>query len=100
MQQPKEFVDSQHPNYVCKLVKAFYVLKQTPQAWFPKLSASLHSWKFVDSKSDSSLFVYTQGGIIIYILIYIDNIIVTSNNSSKLKAFVNQLHSSFALNDL
>lgn len=32
MEQSKGFVDSSHPNYVCKLNKALYGLKQSPRA--------------------------------------------------------------------
>lgn len=32
MAQPEEFIDSSKPYHVCKLHKAFYILKQAPRA--------------------------------------------------------------------
>jgi hypothetical protein len=32
MKQPPGFVDSKHPNYICKLDKSLYGLKQAPRA--------------------------------------------------------------------
>ncbi|GKV11763.1 hypothetical protein SLEP1_g22986 [Rubroshorea leprosula] len=34
MSQPPGFIDSAHPDYVCKLHRALYGLKQAPRAWF------------------------------------------------------------------
>lgn len=33
MQQPPEFEDPNYPQYVCKLDKASYGLRQVPRAW-------------------------------------------------------------------
>lgn len=100
MQQPKGFVDPHRPHYVCKLVKALYGLKQAPRDCFHMLISYLLSWHLVTFKADFSLFVFNQDGVIIYILVYVNDIIVTGNNSTKLEAFVHQLNSSFTLKDL
>ena len=38
MHQPPGYVDPVHPNYVCKLQKSLYVLKQAPRAWFEQFA--------------------------------------------------------------
>ncbi|WVZ77787.1 hypothetical protein U9M48_025611 [Paspalum notatum var. saurae] len=37
--QPAGFVDSTHPDYVCKLGRSLYGLKQAPRAWFQRFTA-------------------------------------------------------------
>jgi hypothetical protein len=53
-----------------------YMVKQAPQAWYSRLSTQLVSFGFVALKSDTSLFIYHKSSITIFILIYVDDIIV------------------------
>jgi histone deacetylase 1/2 len=100
MKQPPGFESDETPHYVCKLDKAIYGLKQAPRAWYSRLSNKLISLGFVASKSDTSLFIYNRGGIMIYILIYVDDIIVTSNDPKAVTALLADLREDFALKDL
>jgi hypothetical protein len=50
------YEDTQHPNYVCRLDKTIYGLKQTPHAWYSRLSSKLEKLDFTASKGDTSLF--------------------------------------------
>jgi histone deacetylase 1/2 len=86
MKQPRGFENPQTPHFICKLDKALYGLKQAPRAWFARLSNKLHDLGFVPSKDDTSLFLYNKSGIIIYVLIYVDDIIVTSSSNKAISA--------------
>jgi hypothetical protein len=78
MKQPLGYEDKSRFNYVCKLDKALYGLKQAPRAWYSRLSSKLQSLGFILSKADTSLFFYNKGGTSIFVLIYVDDIIVAS----------------------
>jgi hypothetical protein len=82
MQQPPGYEDKTHPNYVCKLDKALYGLKQAPRAWYARLCKRVQALKFVPSKADTSLFYYSRGEYTIYVLVYVDDIIVASSSKS------------------
>ena len=75
MHQPPGYVTSVHPNYVCKLHKSLYGLKQAPRAWFERL-------------------------LLIYLLMYVDDIIVTSNDASQVHNLIAALGQVFELKDL
>jgi histone deacetylase 1/2 len=47
-----------------------------------------------------SLFVYNKGGVTIYLLIYIDDIIVASSSTAATEALLKDLQAEFALKDL
>jgi hypothetical protein len=100
MSQPPGFAHPKFPNAVCKLRKALYGLKQAPRAWFSRLSTRLHELGFHGSKSDSSLFILRNTTLVIYVLIYVDDIIITSPNRGAISQLIQDLHSEFALKDL
>ena len=100
MRQPPGFEDPSKPQLVCRLDKAIYGLKQAPRAWYARLSSKLVKLGFKASKSDTSLFIYNKSGITIYMLIYVDDIIVTSSSSDAVKALLSDLREDFALKDL
>lgn len=100
MQQPQGFIDKKYPNHVCKLQKSLYGLKQDPRAWFSRLSTFLISQNFIQSKSDSSLFINTESDIFLYVLVYVDNILFTRNSENCVSKLINTLGAEFSLKDL
>jgi histone deacetylase 1/2 len=100
MKQPPGFENPDAPDYVCKLDKALYGLKQAPRAWFSRLSSKLQSLGFTPSKADTSLFLYAKSGIIVYVLIYVDDIIVTNYSDQAISALLQDLNEHFAIKDL
>ncbi|GJZ92900.1 retrovirus-related pol polyprotein from transposon TNT 1-94 [Tanacetum coccineum] len=100
MKQPLGFIDPQRPNHVYFLHKSLYGLKQAPHAWFKRLFKALFDLGFKGSKTDPSLFIYSRGHTLLYILVYVDDNIVTGNNKGTIDNIICQLGSAFALKDL
>lgn len=74
--QPSGFVDRSRPDHVCRLNKSLYGLKQAPRAWYSRFASYLLSLGFVEAKSDISLFIYTRGMDTVYLLLYVDDIVL------------------------
>jgi len=100
MRQPPGYEDKSKPHFICKLDKALYGLKQAPRAWYSRLSTKLQSLGFCASKADISLFYYKKGQITIFLLIYVDDIIVASSSERATQALLSDLKAEFALKDL
>lgn len=100
MEQPPGFIDDAHPDYVCQLKKAVYGLKQAPRAWFNQFSDYLLSEGFVCTNANSSLFVAHHDQGVLYLLLYVDDILVTGNNIEYLTEFIQKLGDVFAMRDL
>ena len=79
--QPPGYEDSHKPSYIYKLDKALYGFKEAPRASYSLPSSQLTHLGFVASKSDTSLFIYHMYNVIIYILIYVDDIIIASSST-------------------
>lgn len=80
--------------------KALYGLKQAPRAWFSRLSSRLIELGFHASKSDTSLFIFKSSGLTIFILIYVDDIIITSSKPSAIDDLITSLTHDFGIKDL
>uniref|UniRef100_A0A2N9I2X8 Reverse transcriptase Ty1/copia-type domain-containing protein n=1 Tax=Fagus sylvatica TaxID=28930 RepID=A0A2N9I2X8_FAGSY len=100
MTQPQGYIDPIHPHYVCKLQKSIYGLKQGPRAWFESFTTQLLHLGFIASNADSSLFIYTENKIIAYLLLYVDDIVLTNNTPTFLDTLIHKLSSVFDLKEL
>ncbi|KAK1699467.1 hypothetical protein QYE76_016164 [Lolium multiflorum] len=100
MRQPPGFEDAAHPTYLCRLDKAIYGLKQAPRAWHARLSTVLCGLGFRPSAADTSLFILRRPDITLYLLVYVDDIIVVSSSATATDRLIHQLRTPFALKDL
>ena len=100
MHQPPGFVDLAHPDYVCHLQRSLYGLKQAPRAWFQRFAGFVTSIGFQHSKTDASLFVFHRGSDTAYLLLYVDDIILTASSTAFLQCVITALHGEFAMTDL
>lgn len=55
---------------------------------------------FSKSKSDTSLFIYKQGQNIVYLLLYVDDIVLTASTSALLRRTIDALQLEFSMKDL
>lgn len=93
-------INSKHLDYVCRLNKTFYVLKESSRAWFLKFNSCLADWGFTSAKSDISMFFLRTSSIVLIILVYVDDIIVTGSDTSLLNYLISSLNTCFLLKDL
>lgn len=97
--QPSGFIDPQHPSHVCRLKKALYGLRQAPLAWYQRFNTFLIALGFHQSRCDTSMFSLHRDSSI-YLLLYVDDIIITGNSAAVLQQFISRASKEFALKDL
>lgn len=100
MPQPPGFSDIKFPNYVCKLKKAIYGLRWALRAWYTELTSFLLNLGFKRSIADASLFINNQQSSPMYLIVYVDDIVLTGLNSQVLEDFIKHLAEKFARKDL
>lgn len=100
VQQPEGFHVG-GPNTVCKLHKALYGLKQAPKAWYDTISQVLVSSGFTISDADPSLFILNKAeGSVVYLLLYVDDILLLSKGMPDITDVKSLLSSHFSIKDL
>lgn len=82
--QPAGFIDESKPDHVCRLSKSLYGLKQAPRAWFLRFAGFLAMIGFTATRSDTLLFTYTRGNDTAFLLLYVDDIVLTASTSALL----------------
>ena len=100
MVQPQGFEDATRPQHVCKLNWAIYGLKEAPRAWSQCFSSALVQYGFVPNHEDPHMFVFHSSKEIVILLLYVDNIILTSSSSTLPQGVLAWLSSNFAMKDL
>ncbi|KAL0641599.1 hypothetical protein Bca4012_102628 [Brassica carinata] len=85
---------------VLRLKKAIYGLKQSPRAWYNKLSTTLNGRGFRKSELDHTLFTLTTPSGMVALLVYMDDIIITGSDKEGIKATKEFLKSMFEIKDL
>uniref|UniRef100_A0A0C9QD48 POLX_0 protein n=1 Tax=Fopius arisanus TaxID=64838 RepID=A0A0C9QD48_9HYME len=84
----------------CLLQKALYGLKQAGRQWNQKISDKLLSMGVQQAKSDPCLFHDEKSGHRLLILIYVDDILLASNDDAWRTRIQNELCKEFQMKDL
>ena len=99
-EQPLGFKSFDFSNNVFSLSKVLYRLKQAPRAWFARLTACLHSLNFISSKADSSLFILKQAHHFVFLLVYVDDIVITGSCPKLIQSIIDAIQQTFPIRDL
>ena len=100
MTQPEGFVDSKHPNRVCKLEKSIYVLKQASRRWNLCFHEKVKAFGFSRSEDESCVHVKASGSTITFPVLYVDHILLIGNDILTLNGVNAWLGKCFVMKDL
>jgi hypothetical protein len=85
---------------VCLIRKALYGLKQSGRQWYKKLDEKLKQQKLKPLNSDPCVYINKEHGNIVIVVIYVDDLMVASDNPRKLQRLKSELSKSFEMKDL
>ncbi|KAB2611146.1 hypothetical protein D8674_019178 [Pyrus ussuriensis x Pyrus communis] len=84
---------------VCKLRKALNGLKQSPRAWFGRFTQVMKSYGYKQGNADHTLFIKRMGGKVTLLIIYVDDMVVTGDDTEEIKRLQSYLSSEFEMKD-
>ena len=92
--------ENTHATYACKLKRSLYGLKQASRQWNHTFTQFLNSIGFKQSKNEYSLFTRKYENTLVFLLVYVDDIIISGNNQEEINSVKAQLQKRFKIRDL
>jgi hypothetical protein len=100
MTQPEGFAVEGKEYMRCKLKKSIYGLKQVSRQWYIKFDEIIRSFGFSENKVDNCIFIRFKGKDFTIIVLYVDDILLASNDKNMLYKTKSFLSSNFDMKDL
>ena len=100
MIQPEGFVANDSGKLVCRLKKSIYGLKQVSRQWYLKFHSVVTSYGFVENKVDQCIYCKVSGRKFIFLILYVDDILLASSDLGLLHETKRMLSNNFDMKDL
>ncbi|KAL9252945.1 Retrovirus-related Pol polyprotein from transposon TNT 1-94-like protein [Drosera capensis] len=100
MQQPENFVSGDPKKMVCKLKKSIYRLKQASRQWYHKFHIVIISFGLEPNITDDCIYHKFSGSKHFFVVLYVDDILLTSNDIDLLHETKRFLSKKFEMKDL
>jgi hypothetical protein len=97
IEKPEGFQLSENIDYVCKLKKPLYGLKQALRAWYSRLDKYLQQAGFRKGSADNNLYIKVSQGNILLIEVYVDDIIFGSDDDRLSQKFAKHMQNEFKM---
>jgi hypothetical protein len=85
---------------VCLLRKFLYGLKQAARAWYGRFATYLTTLGFIEAKLDTLLFIFRRASDTVYLLLYVDDIILIASSTELLCRIISTLQREFTIKEL
>jgi hypothetical protein len=99
MAQPKDFVVEGKENLGCHLTKSIYGLKQASRQWYLKFDKTIRKFGFKENEEDNCIYAKFKNGKFIFLVLYVDDILLASSDVHVLLETKGFLSSHFDMKD-
>ncbi|KAM2680165.1 hypothetical protein EV2_011992 [Malus domestica] len=101
MCQPDGYIVKGKENLFCKLKKSLYGLKQSPRQWYLRFDKFMRGQNYSRNQYDHCVyFKKLQDESFIYLLIYVDDMLIASKNVEEIEKLKKQMKNEFEMKDL
>ena len=100
MAQPEGFVDPKHPDRVCKLTNPFMDSNKHLAAGIFAFMKKAKEFGFSRCKDESCVYVKASGSNVVFLVLYVDDILLIGNDVPTLQNVKTWLGNCFAMKDL
>ena len=85
---------------VMRLLKSLYGLRQSPRCWYGTVDEHVVEIGFKSLKSDPCVYIYSEGGAIYVLTIYVDDVLLLGKDRKVLERIKRKLMGRFSMTDM
>ena len=100
MVQPDGFISKGQEHMLCKLKRSLYGLKQASRSWNIRFDQAIKSFGFDQCPDESCVYKRRSGKVVVFLVLYVDDILLIGNDVGELSAVKVWLSSQFEMKDL
>ncbi|KAG6478667.1 hypothetical protein ZIOFF_062111 [Zingiber officinale] len=100
MNQPEGVIAKGKDHLVCKLNRSIYRLKQASRSWNIQFNEVIQSYRFIQCPDKSCVYKNSDGNVMVFLILYVDNILLIGNNVKVLSDVRVWLPKQFDMEDL
>jgi hypothetical protein len=100
MAQPKGFVVRGKEHMGCLLRRSIYGLKQASRQWYIKFDQTIRNFGFEENKEDNFIYAKFKKGKYIFLVLYVDDVLLASSDKDLLAETKRFLSSNFDMKDI
>jgi hypothetical protein len=83
----------------CRMKKSIYGLKQASRQWYLKFDATIRKFEFKENVEDNCVYTKFKNGKFIFLILYVDDILLASSDVNLLPETKKFLSSNFDMKD-
>lgn len=87
-------------GHAIKLKRSLYGLKQSPRCWNDRFNVFIINLGFKRSQADYCLYSWQKGELVVFLIIYVDDMLLVGNATDFMKNIVTKLSREFKMKDL
>ena len=100
MEQPEGFAKKGKKHLACKLKKSIYGLKQASKQWYLRFNDTIISFGLKENAVDQCIYLKVSGSKFIILVLYVDDILLASNDLGLLHETKEYLPKNFKMVDM
>ena len=97
MDLPPGFNGDDKGDKVCRLKRSLNGLKLSARAWFDRFTKAIHKQGYHQAQADHTLFQKHKNGKITVLIVYVDDIILTTDDKEEMEKVKKGLASKFEM---
>lgn len=101
MEVPKGLMpEKRRSEFVCELKRSLYGLRVSPKQWNVKFTETMQKIGMKNSSVEPCIFTKRDGNNIVFLVLYVDDILIASNKESMISEVAERLREYFEITDL